>query len=65
MKIILNGKDFPTDEITVSQLVASLKLDTRRIAIECNLSIVPRSEYQSTKLNNGDRVEIVSFIGGG
>jgi thiamine biosynthesis protein ThiS len=50
---------------TVAELVTSLGLDTRKVAVELNLAIVPRSAYLSAPLAEGDRVEIVHFIGGG
>lgn len=50
---------------SLSQLIAALGLDTRKVAVERNLEIVPRSTYDSTVLEAGDRLEIVHFIGGG
>jgi thiamine biosynthesis protein ThiS len=50
---------------SVAALVATLGLDQRKVAIERNLAIVPRSAYASTALADGDRIEIVHFIGGG
>ena len=49
----------------VAALVAALGLDGRKVAIERNLEIVPRSAYERTALEDGDRIEIVHFIGGG
>lgn len=49
----------------ISDLVAELNLDPRKVAIELNRSIVPRSAYAETPIREGDAVEIVSFIGGG
>ena len=49
----------------MSDLVSDLKLDGRKIAVERNLEIVPRSQYGETALENGDRIEIVAFVGGG
>ena len=46
-------------------LVAMLGLDSRKVAVERNLAIVPRSAYATTLLEDGDRVEIVHFVGGG
>jgi thiamine biosynthesis protein ThiS len=46
-------------------LVHALGLDGRKVAIERNLEIVPRSAYGRTRLADGDRIEIVHFIGGG
>ena len=51
--------------LTLSQLIVQLELDTRKVAVERNLEIVPRSTYDSTVLEAGDRLEIVHFIGGG
>ncbi len=51
--------------LMLSALIAQLELDTRKVAVERNLEIVPRSTYDSTKLQAGDRLEIVHFIGGG
>lgn len=50
---------------TVATLVVSLALDPRTVAVERNLAIVPRSQYGETALTEGDRIEIVEFIGGG
>jgi len=46
-------------------LLAVLELDARKVAIERNLEIVPRSLFAATALADGDRIEIVHFIGGG
>jgi len=50
---------------TVAQLVATLGLGPRRIAVEVNLDVVPRAAYAFTTLNDGDTVEIIHFVGGG
>lgn len=50
---------------SVAALIAHLQLDTRKVAVELNREIVPRSTYASTMLNSGDSLEIVHFIGGG
>ena len=49
----------------VAALLASLGLDQRKVAVERNEAIVPRSLYQATELAHGDLLEIVHFIGGG
>ena len=49
----------------LTALVSALGLDGRKVAIERNLEIVPRSAYGKTRLCDGDRIEIVHFIGGG
>ncbi|MBM3511823.1 MAG: sulfur carrier protein ThiS [Alphaproteobacteria bacterium] len=53
------------DAITVDQLLATLGLDARKVAFERNLEIVPKSRYGETRLSDGDKIEIVHFIGGG
>lgn len=50
---------------TVADLVAMLGLGPRRIAVEVNRAIVPRIEYGSTVLHEGDTVEVIHFVGGG
>jgi thiazole synthase/sulfur carrier protein len=49
----------------VAALVDALGLDPRKVAVERNLEIVPRSAYLKTPLADGDRIEIVQFVGGG
>ena len=49
----------------IAALVAALELDARKVAVERNLAIVPRSAYAVTPIEDGDRIEIVHFIGGG
>ena len=66
MRIQLNGEPYelPAGE-SVAALLARLELTGRRVAVELNLDIVPRSQYDSTLLNDGDQVEVVHAIGGG
>ncbi|MDT8893480.1 sulfur carrier protein ThiS [Halomonas sp. I1] len=66
MQIHLNGEAQHLDsEISVAQLVETLGLTGRRIAVEVNEEIVPKSVHGETCLADGDRVEIVHAIGGG
>ncbi|MGE5500549.1 MAG: sulfur carrier protein ThiS [Ignavibacteriales bacterium] len=66
MQISVNGEERRFEGVTdVAGLVAHLGLDTRKVAVERNLEIVPRSAYAATQLTDGDRIEIVTFIGGG
>ena len=66
MHIQLNGEPYELpDGETVSALLARLELTGRRIAVELNLDIVPRSQHADTTLNDGDNVEVVHAIGGG
>jgi thiamine biosynthesis protein ThiS len=64
--IHLNGEAMALEAPqTVEALIARLGLDASRVAIERNLAIVPRSLYNSVSLQEGDRLELVHFIGGG
>ena len=66
MQIQLNGEPYSlTKAITLAELVERLGLAGKRLAIELNLEIVPRSQHAETQLSDGDRVEIVHAIGGG
>ena len=64
--LILNGAPRPLEApMTVAALLATIGLDGRKIAVERNEEIVPRSAYAETWLQPGDCLEIVHFIGGG
>ena len=66
MNLTVNGEPRTLDSVAdVAGLVAALGLDARKGAVERNLEIVPRSAYGRTPLADGDRIEIVHFIGGG
>jgi thiazole synthase/sulfur carrier protein len=66
MKLTINGEGRSLEGVAhVAALVAALGLDGRKVAVERNLEIVPRSAYERTSLEDGDRIEIVHFIGGG
>ncbi len=66
MTLTINGEPRAFAGLSdVADLVAALGLDARKVAVERNLEIVPRSAYGRTALSDGDRIEIVHFIGGG
>lgn len=66
MTLTINGEERAFGALSnVAALVAELGLDARKVAVECNLEIVPRSAYLQTAIADGDRIEIVHFIGGG
>ena len=70
MTITLNGEAHEIEPgTTVAMLVAMLSgeegRDPRGVAIERNLEIVPKSEHASTLIEDGDRIEVVQFVGGG
>lgn len=66
MQIQVNGETLDVSEnATLAELVEQLELVGKRIAVELNLEIIPRSEHAATRLSAGDQVEIVHAIGGG
>ncbi|MEJ2480509.1 MAG: sulfur carrier protein ThiS [Acidihalobacter sp.] len=66
MEITLNGQAREVPEaITARQLIAMLDLEGRRLAMEVNQEVVPRSHFDDHRLQQGDRIEIVHAIGGG
>ena len=66
MQIIVNGEQRDVSEgITAEQLVTEMEITGKRIAMEVNLEIVPRSSYPEHILKPGDKVEIVHAVGGG
>lgn len=65
LRIQVNGEDRTVAADTVLALVQELGLDVRKVAVERNLEIVPRSLHAQTPLAEGDRIEVVQFVGGG
>ena len=67
MRIQINGehREFPQSSLPLKDLIDTLSLAPQRIAVEVNKTIVPRSHWEKTKLKEGDRIEIVHFVGGG
>lgn len=67
MNILINGNNrfFDAVELTVASLVIALDLVGKRLAIERNGEIVPRSQFAEVRLQEGDKLEIVGAVGGG
>jgi thiamine biosynthesis protein ThiS len=66
MRLIVNGEKLEVLNVeTLQDLLKELQIEPQRVAVEINVSIVKKSDYSTFKLNEGDRVEIVNFIGGG
>jgi thiazole synthase len=66
ISIKLNGEERSLPRpMSVAALLAEFKLEAKKIAVERNLEIVPRSSYDTVTVDNGDRLEIVRFVGGG
>ncbi len=66
MKIIVNGEEKEFNrELTISELVKELGIKVPNFAVAVGMDVIPKSEYDTYKLKEGDRVEIVHFVGGG
>ena len=66
MQIQVNGDSRDVAEGTsVAQLLDELQLDPRTLAVELNLELVPRGEHPATHLSEGDKLEVVTLVGGG
>ena len=67
MNLVINGEDHHElpEPLTVAGLIAYLGLPEKKIAIERNREIVSKSTFKTTELSEGDRLEIIHFIGGG
>jgi thiamine biosynthesis protein ThiS len=66
VRIHLNGEPLDlASPLTVAALLDSLGIDPRRVAVEHNLTVVKRTDYDRTMVQEADEVEIVNFVGGG
>ena len=66
MKLVINGNETDCgDNISVEGLLRQLDIEPARVAVEVNLSIIKKANYQAHMLKDGDSVEIVNFVGGG
>ena len=66
MKIHVNGEDREISaEATVSDLLQELGVTQPHVAVELNLEVVPRAQHSATALKDGDRLEVVTLVGGG
>lgn len=61
----INGKDLDAAGRSIAEIVTDEGYDCVRVAVELNEKIISKTEYESTVLRDGDRVEIISFVGGG
>lgn len=66
MQITINGKQTDAKEaVTITELLTDLKVDIEQIAVEHNLTIIPRSQFGNISVKAGDSIELVEFVGGG
>ena len=65
MEIQINGEPRTVGPISLLELLVTLDINPVRVAVERNREIVPKREYETTLLTEGDTLEIVQFVGGG
>jgi len=67
MKLQVNGqtRSFEENDATIARLLQQFDLTPLRVAVELNGMLVPRAEYDQTKVHDGDHIEIVTLVGGG
>ncbi|MBP5378113.1 MAG: sulfur carrier protein ThiS [Ruminococcus sp.] len=61
----INGELFDKDGKTVAEMLTDMDISGQRVAVELNEAIVPKAKYGETVLKDGDKVEVVRFVGGG
>ncbi len=61
----INGEELNVSGTTVAQYLIESGYDTKRVAVELNGDILPKNQYEITVINDGDNIEVVSFVGGG
>ncbi len=65
MRLRVNGEEYATEQDTLSRLLKEMEIIPERVAVEINMTIVKRKDFEQLRLNDGDSVEIVYFVGGG
>jgi thiamine biosynthesis protein ThiS len=65
MQVTINGELRDVSALTMLQLLESLDIDPRKVAVERNAEILPKADYVTTTLADGDKIEIMHFVGGG
>lgn len=65
MTLKVNGEEYVTEKDTVAELLKEMDVVPERVAVEVNMAIIKKSALGDFKLNDGDSVEIVYFVGGG
>jgi sulfur carrier protein len=66
MRLVINGDERSFDQqMSVADLLVVLGVPSLKVAVELNRAIVPKSAYDATSLKDGDRLEVVNFVGGG
>lgn len=65
MRVKVNGEQYETETGTIAQLLAERGMVPGRVAVEVNLKVIRKAEYDTCRLSEGDVIEVVNFVGGG
>jgi len=65
MNIKLNGDAHQTSSRTIAELLVEMEIPRQGVAVEVNLNIIKKADYETFQISDGDAVEIVNFVGGG
>jgi len=66
MRLTVNGETLETSNAaTITEILNEIRIEPYKVAVEVNLSIIKKADYSTFRLNDGDKVEIVNFVGGG
>ena len=65
LKIVVNSKEIESSSTFVSELIEELGLKDRVMAVALNMEIVKKDKWRTTKIKEGDRLELLEFVGGG
>ncbi len=65
MRVKVNGEEYETEKGTIAQLLAERGIAPGRVAVEVNLKVIRKTEYDTYRLSEGDEIEVVNFVGGG
>jgi sulfur carrier protein len=65
VNICLNGESSSVSASNIKELLESLEIDAKRVAVEVNMEILPKADYVTRPIADGDKIEIVHFVGGG
>ena len=65
MRVMVNGEEYVTEKHTITQLLDEMGIVPGRVAVEVNLKVIKRADYDNFSLRDGDVIEIVKFVGGG
>lgn len=65
MEISLNGKKIQSDSVTLSELILETGFNTEALVAELNFEVVRQDDWEKTRLNEGDQIELLNFVGGG